>query len=199
MKKINIIYTFCVLTLALVGCAKSDTTTNAIALINPTDSIIGENSLIINEIKCRKPDDFTLYGDTTKWIELYNPKNINLTLEKNKWYFTDSIGYNQKYNLDSNIIVPAKGFLVIWFEKQTPIIKTASFSQFNITNFSISKTTGDFGVFYKKTDSTSAVLINKITYNYPNDQPKTQSNGRKPDGTGVFQLLDKVTLGNSNN
>jgi hypothetical protein len=184
--------------ITVLGCAKTDSSTNVTPVI-PVGNQIGANSLIINEIKCRKPDDFTLYGDTTKWIELYNPKDTILTLEKGKWFFTDSLFNQQKFRLDSTLYIKPKGFLVVWFEKQTPTNSSASYTQFIIPGFSISKTAGDFGVYYKQDSSSSLVAINTTTYNYPSDQPKSQSNGRKPDGVGVIQLLDKVTLGTSNN
>jgi len=187
-----------VLLLTALGCAKSDSSTNVTPVI-PADNKIGLNSLIINEIKCRKPDDFTLCGDTTKWIELYNPKDTILTLEKGKWFFTDSLFNQQKFVLDTTLYIKPKGFLVVWFEKQTPTNTSASYTQLVVPTFSISKTVGDFGVYYKQDNISSIIAINTTTYNYPSDQPKTQSNGRKPDGTGVIQLLDKVTLGTSNN
>ena len=192
------IYLFFVSVLIVSSCAKSDSSTSATPIV-PTDNKIGANSLIINEIKCRKPDDFSIYGDTTKWIELYNPKDTVLVLEKGKWFFTDSLFNQQKFVLDTTLYVKPKGFLVVWFEKQTPTNTSASYTQLVVPTYSISKTSGDFGVYFKQDATSSIIAINTTTYNYPNDQPKTQSNGRKPDGAGVIQLLDKVTLGTSNN
>lgn len=189
---------FFAIVITIMSCAKSDSSSNVTPVI-PSDNKIGENSLIINEIKCRKPDDFSIYGDTTKWIELYNPKDTVLTLEKGKWFFTDSLFNQQKFVLDTTLYIKPKGFLVVWFEKKTPMNTSASYTQLVVPSYSISKTAGDFGVYYKQDNASSIIAINTTTYNYPSDQPKTQSNGRKPDGVGVIQLLDKVTLGTSNN
>ena len=108
------IYLFFVSVLIVSSCAKSDSSTSATPIV-PTDNKIGANSLIINEIKCRKPDDFSIYGDTTKWIELYNPKDTVLVLEKGKWFFTDSLFNQKKFVLDTTLYFKNKLFFLFFF------------------------------------------------------------------------------------
>ena len=161
------------------------------------DSIIHTGSLRINEFICKgvNTDAQTYFhGSDGKWFELYNPGTLAVKLDPGAWFVTDSIGWPDKYAIPADaqgnpwIIGPGK-FLAIL------CIKTGSIPCDDRINasFSLNSTSGDIGIFYKKSSLSTWVNVDSLHYDFPGGAQSGISYGRLPDGQGPLVQLTKVT------
>ncbi len=81
---------------------------------NPTNAI---SNIFINEIAPNGTSYEDETGDLEDWIELYNDNNFAVDL--GGLYLSDKKDDFQKWQVSTSAIIPAKGFLTIWADKQT--------------------------------------------------------------------------------
>jgi hypothetical protein len=169
-------------------------------IINPNDTIAGpgskdsivEGTLRVNEFLARGGsfyNELVLPGNPnggSDWIELFNTTNDTIVFEKNKWFITDTIGNNKKYQLPELTMLP-RSFLVVWADGLDTVINQIH------TNFNLSKDGEDIGLFYQS-DST---LIKVDSYSFGTQQSGV-SEGRLPDGGSTWTFFNTPTPGQPN-
>ncbi|MFH0734982.1 MAG: CotH kinase family protein [bacterium] len=158
--------------MALLNCCKY----LPIILLVCLSSYIFPQSIKINEFMASNSNsiqdpDYNNYGD---WIELYNSSNYDFNLYG--CYITDEKTDNNKYKFTTNLIIPAKGYLLIWADDHN----TGSH-----TNFKLSAS-GEFIGLY----NSSLNVIDTITFSA---QQVDVSYGRYPDGVSMFYLFNPAT------
>lgn len=203
------ILTFCgLLLLTAVSCTKyRDVPSKYGTFTPPPTGVIGFGSLRINECVLKGSDgpSSTLLGTTAKWFELYNPTSSNISLTSGSWYVTDDLTSKMKVPVTSAstspqyLNVPAGGYLIIVCNSTGSSPTPPSPTRFN-TNFSLSSSAGDIGIFYQATSSSPLIAIDTVKYNFSATSGK--SYGRKPDGQDPFNFtspLNSVTPEAANN
>lgn len=138
---------------------------------------IEQGVITINEI---------LPSGNPDWVELYNTTNQKISLAGGAWYVSDNLGNNTKFLLPDTAI-KANGFLLI------PCDGTGIGGQTLNTNFSLSSSGEQFGLFYKQ--SNLITVIDSVTF------PAVAANatyGRIPNGVGKFKVINSPTPGASN-
>ena len=126
-------------------------------------------TIVINEILASNSNvntdpDYNEYGD---WVELYNSTNNDINI--NGYYITDDKTNTTKYKFTTNIIIPAKGYKLIWTDDHNTGIHT---------NFKLSAS-GEFIGLY----NTSLQVIDSLTF--PVQQPNI-SYGCFPDASKPY-------------
>lgn len=144
---------------------------------SPGDVTIQKGVLVINEI---------LSTGSPDWIEIYNPNNQRVKLEGGKWFITDNLGNAEKFQLPDTAI-KANGYLLI------PCDGTGAQGATISTNFSLSSSGEEAGLFYKLGSLVTAI----DTVTFP-ALPSGTSFGRQPNGTGSFKTLSKQSPEASN-
>jgi hypothetical protein len=206
MKKISAAaLTLLCASLAIISCTKfRNVPSKTPAFVAPTTNTIGYGSLRINEFICKgsDPNAVTLIGGTAKWFELYNPTKFDITLTANQWFVTDDLTNKSKCVITQNTAgaqwkVPALGFLIVACPSTGSSSTTPSPSRFN-SNFSLSSSAGDIGIFYQSPGSSTLTPVDTLTYVLTGLSGVTY--GRFPDGQGSGTTqLSKVTPEASNN
>jgi hypothetical protein len=172
----------------MISCTKDriDSLNNKVPIV-PLKIELGH--LYINEFVAKgslNPNEFGLNED---WIEIYNPWNEEITLEKGGWYISDAGHSNPiKYQLPE-IKIPAKGFLVIWadgFDKVETQIHT---------NFGLSAS-GEHIILYYQPEGESGVIVDEYQFG---TQESGISEGRYTDGLNNWLFFNSPTIGASNN
>ncbi|MEO8150891.1 MAG: lamin tail domain-containing protein [Bacteroidia bacterium] len=187
-------FAFIGLVLMISACTTDKNTPVPIAANGPggKDNIIA-GTLVINEFEARGSrffNELILPGNPeggSDWIEIYNTTNDTITLEKGKWFLTDSLPDADLFQLPECKINP-KDYLVVWCDsKDTTITQIHS-------NFSLNKNGEDIGLFYK---DAKGVLkqIDGFTFHF---QQVDGSKGRFPDGSANLKSFDNPTPGTSN-
>lgn len=86
---------------------------SSVTAIFGIDSTYAENKFYINEFMASNDttikDEFGSYSD---WIEIYNASDSSKSLKG--YYITDKANNLTKHKLDSAIVIPSKGFLLLW-------------------------------------------------------------------------------------
>jgi len=140
--------------------------------------------LIINELMASNEDfEADEYGDYDDWIELYN--NSGTVLPIGKMTLSDDPENPGKWQLPNTALSPDK-YLIIWADGDP-------FQGDNHANFKIKKDGEIIGLYDEKLNHYRP--INEI------DVPELESNysyGRKPSGSGDFEIIDKPTFGFNN-
>jgi spore coat protein CotH len=151
-------------------------------LVSPVGKPVPQ--LFINEIMADNetviPDEQGNYGD---WFELFNNEAHDVDLTG--MYVTDNLSNSKKWKLP-NLIIPTKGFLIIWADSDTTQGK-------NHVGFSLSKSGEAIGLF--DSDKNFNQLIDSVTFK---EQQENISYGRETDGTLVWQHFFTPTPGSSN-
>lgn len=135
------------------------------------------SSLKINEI------GFSL-SDQIDWIEIYNPTITNISLEG--LYLTDNSTDFTKYQIDEEITIPAKGYVVIYCEGYE-----TEDDGIAVTNFRISE-----GETVYLIDTDGSTIIDTFT-TLGGDETEI-SIGRYPDGGDEAYIMTEFTPGSSN-
>lgn len=169
---------------ALIGCTKDRLFPKPPAENPP----IGAGYLFINEFLAKGDAFLSDLGTPSDWIELYNPHSFEVHLAEGDWYITDALGSNDlKFKLP-DIKIPAQGHLLIWCDGH------GTFTGMVHTNFSLSSTGEDLGLFY--TGGGAKVLVDSRSYG-----PQTLDNvseGRSPDGAPNWTSFTSPTPGAPN-
>lgn len=181
----NLIFpSFIIFSLFLEGCTKD----KSFAPPETPDIPLGAGYLYINEYLAKGDAFLSDLGTPSDWIEIYNPQSFEVVMKEGDWYITDALGSNDlKFKLPE-IKVPAKGHLLIWCDGH------GAFTGMVHTNFSLSSTGEDLGLFY--TGEGSKVLVDSRTYG-----PQTLDNvseGRSPDGAPNWTAFTMPTPGAPN-
>jgi len=54
--------------------------------------------------------------DRSDWIELYNSTSSDITLDRH-YYLSDDKDFPKKWNFNSEMVIPARGYLTVWADK----------------------------------------------------------------------------------
>ena len=122
--------------------------------------------IVINEVQCSNNNTYLdEYQEFDDWIELYNQNDTVVNL--NGYYLTDDPLKPKKYPIDNNLLIPPKGYLIIWCDDQNE--QGLNHSNFNLNKF------GDFiGLVSPNEDFIDSLSFGPIYIDY--------SFGRKSDG-----------------
>lgn len=142
---------------------------------------LSAQGLYINEFMASnsttiKDPDFNNYAD---WIEIYNSGNTSVNLRD--YYITDNLSQPQKFKIQSDLIIQADGYAIIWADDANTGIHT---------NFKLSASGESIGLF-----SPTLQLIDTITFGA---QQTDISFGRFPDGTNNWYKFSPATPGSEN-
>lgn len=140
--------------------------------------------LVINEFVAKsdslggvqEPD-----GGTPDWIELYNNTNEDISLNRN-YYLSDDIDFPKKWNFDSPVTIPAKGYQIIWADRDVH-------QQGVHSNFKIKKSGGDLILSFE-----DMTIIDQVSYE---EQELNKGYARVPNGSGDFIIQDQTFMGNN--
>jgi len=85
---------------------------------------LSAQGLYINEFMASnsttiKDPDFNNYAD---WIEIYNSGNTSVNLRD--YYITDNLSQPQKFKIQSDLIIQADGYAIIWADDANTGIHT---------------------------------------------------------------------------
>lgn len=132
------------------------------------------------------PDKSSGVDEFDDWIEIYNAGSTSVNIAG--FYFSDDISnpFNSKIastNASNTTIEPGK-FLIIWADGSRAQGE-------NHLDFGLSSAGESVGIYY-----IDGRKIDEFTFG---PQSENSSLGRKPDGTGSFQLMSSPTPGASNN
>ncbi|MDP4193040.1 MAG: CotH kinase family protein [Bacteroidota bacterium] len=134
------------------------------------------NEVMASNLSSIKDPDFMAFGD---WIEVFNPQDSSLNLKG--YYITDDLKNNKKYKISSDLLIPSKGFALIWADDKDTL---------NHANFKLSSSGETIGLF----DSLGA-LVDSVTFG---SQPSDISFGRFPDGGPDWARFSPSTPGSIN-
>jgi len=143
--------------------------------------------------------DMVDFGDFSDWIELYNDENVDVTI--GGFYLSDDFALPMKWQIPANIVIPAKGFYLLWADglNNTPG-KTLIRDQWpnNIqfttkwchTNFKLNKGGDKIGLF-----NANGIIIDSLIFL---NQTTDVSFGRQPDGSNNLKYFGEPTPMTSN-
>ncbi len=140
----------------------------------------GTSELLINEYVAKGSLQMNEFGDSTDWVEIYNPNADPFTLNANEWTLADA---DREYTLEQTFTIPGNGHLLFWCDERDTIVNDIH------TNFKLTSA-GD-EIVLKKNGST---VDSRYFFNASNGQ----SYGFYPDGTGSFDERSSATPNASN-
>ncbi|MFZ4620400.1 MAG: CotH kinase family protein [Bacteroidota bacterium] len=143
--------------------------------------LISAQGLRINEFmaantKTITDPDYAGYAD---WIELYNSGDIPVNLKG--YSITDLLTQPAKYVFSTDIIVPARSFIIIWPDDKTVGVHT---------NFKLSASGESIGLF-----DPSGAVVDTVIFGAQQDDV---SSGRFPDGASAWFSMSPATPGTAN-
>ncbi|MDX9908169.1 MAG: lamin tail domain-containing protein [Mariniphaga sp.] len=134
---------------------------------------VGAPSIVMNEVYSRGTPD------APDWIEIYNNSDSPADISGFKVYDGGGLaGTKPKKEIPAGTILPGRGFYVI-------IVDDESGSGFGLSS-------GGEEVWFENANGN---IIDNVVF--PAFEP-SQSYGRVPDGSGAWQILDKITKGSAN-
>lgn len=119
------------------------------------------------------------YGANSDWIEIYNSGTAAVNL--NGYYLTDNFEIKNKWQITTNVMIPAKGFIVFWCDDHAISLHTG---------FKLAAEGEEIALY-----SPNLVLIDSVTFG---TQYVDISYGRIPDGSSKMQFFLKPTPGVKN-
>ncbi|HAN30636.1 MAG TPA: hypothetical protein DCQ06_03470 [Myxococcales bacterium] len=173
-----------ILMVSTAACA-TDSNSNALAtadaggdaeMLNTT--LPNEPIVVINEVVAKAINDPTFNPTASDWVELYN--RSAKPIEMDGWKINDSKskGADFAYPLPPGLTIPAKGFLVLFFNKDgagSPVIGKGLSSSEALSLFD------DNGQLHDLVDWKDG------------DAPEGKSWGRSPDGSAAFATFSSPT------
>ncbi|MGE5315820.1 MAG: CotH kinase family protein [Acidobacteriota bacterium] len=137
--------------------------------------------IVINEVMASNTATIKdpQYGGYADWIELYNAGTASVNIKG--WYITDDLSAPRKFVIASDLVIPAKGFALIWADDQ------ASGAH---ANFKLSGSGEAVGLFTPDGQTADTVTFGA--------QQSDISYGRYPDGAGTWSLRTPATPGAAN-
>ncbi len=168
------------------SCTKDRDVTN---LQKVTDTVVIYNGMLkINEFVAKGSTFINEYGSTSDWFELFNTSSNSINMASGNWYVTDDLSNPRKFEIPSVSIAP-HGFLLICCDGLNKYATQIH------TNFGLSASGEQIGVFYVNPDLTTMVVD---SLSYPEMTDKGFSYGRLPDGTDNWTFFAQPTPGKSN-
>ena len=134
-------------------------------------------NVVINEVMAENRASVPNSGTYPDWIEFYNKGDQSVNLAGMR--LSDTIANPYKYSFPSNVVVPARGFLVVWCDNADNLPGLHA-------GFALSSSGGLIGLF---SADTIPVLQDSVSYGF---QAADYSIGRVPDGTGAFVLTSQT-------
>ncbi|MBL7930137.1 MAG: hypothetical protein JNL47_11785 [Bacteroidia bacterium] len=157
------------------------------------DSIV-YGTLVVNEFLARGSTFYNelvppgTIGGGADWIEIFNTTYDTILMEANRWYITDSLGDNKKYELPELAINP-RSFLIVWADGFDTVITQIHAS------FGLNKDGEDLALFYKRPADDVIIPIDTLTFGM---QQSGVSFGRLPDGSTNWSFFSSPTPGSAN-
>ena len=142
-------------------------------------------NIFVNELMAKNSTYFDEYGEADDWIELYNGNDDPVYV--GGIYLSDDPGEPAKWQLKSPVTIPAKGFTLIWADKdiqQGPLH----------ANFKLSGS-GESVVVSQKLDG-QMILLDRVDFGV---MEENISYGRKTDGTDQWIMFEQPSPNASNN
>ncbi len=144
----------------------------------------GTRELVINEFVAKGSIQTNEFGDSTDWIEIYNPSSDPFTLTAGQWSLADA---DEEYILPQTYTIPANGFLIFWCDG-LDTIATQIHTSFKLT------AQGD-EVTLSKIEGGDKTTVDSRYYFNAN---AGQSYGLYPDGSEAWDERTAPTPGSSN-
>ncbi len=144
----------------------------------------GTRELVINEFVARGSIQMNEFGDSTDWVEIYNPNSDPFTLNAFEWSLSDA---DQDYQLPETFTIPGNGHLIFWCDGLDTIATQIH------TNF---KLTGQGDEVTLRKNSGGGVVTVDSRYYFNADSG--QSYGLFPDGSDNWDKRSASTPGSSN-
>lgn len=119
------------------------------------------------------------YNDYADWIELYNPGTADLNL--NGYYITDDLDTPAKWRIDTDTLIPAGGYLLIWADDRNTGLHCS---------YKLAAEGEEIGLF-----SPSLEVLDSLSYS---QQKSDVSMGRVQDGGGQWAYFPQASPGASN-
>lgn len=119
------------------------------------------------------------FSENADWIELFNAGNTPVNL--NGYFLTDNLDNPDKWFINAELIIPAKGYALIW---------TDGMDTGTHTNYRIAQEGEEIGLF-----SPGYQLLDSVTFG---SQMTDISRGRSPDGSDTWRYYKTPTPGASN-
>lgn len=173
-------------------------------LIFDSTQIYAQNipRVFINEIlssNLSTNPDMVDFDDFSDWIELYNDEDTDVNI--GGYYLTDDLTQPMKWQFPPNIVIPAKGFFLVWADGYNDVpgkTYTRNWWPYNIrfttkwchTNFKLNANGDKIALF----DSANN-LIDSVSFS---EQLTDVSYGRKPDGSNYLYYFGEPTPLSSN-
>lgn len=117
------------------------------------------------------------------WFELYNASYNSVDLSG--YYLTDNLTNKTQFRIPDGIVIPARGFLVVWADAE-PWQNKQGDSEIH-TNFKLMKSGGVIGLY-----SPDLTLIDSVSFG---QQIDNVSQGRYPDGSTYIYFMNISTPG----
>ncbi|OGU48233.1 MAG: hypothetical protein A2000_11285 [Ignavibacteria bacterium GWB2_36_8] len=142
--------------------------------------------------------DIVDFDDYSDWIELYNDEDFDVDI--GNYFITDNLNQPTKYQFPVSVIIPSKGFLLLWADGYNDIpghtyrrdyypYDYFTTKYFHL-NFAISRASEEIALF-----SSDTLLVDSVTFGL---QERDVSMGRKPDGTSNWYYFGDPTPNASN-
>ncbi len=173
----KLLYFFPIAIILIMFSCKDDSDTNT--------SGTGTNEIVINELVANGSLQMNEFGDSTDWVELYNPNSDPFTLEANKWLFSDA---NNEFTLSQNFTIAGNGHLVVYCDGRDTIANQIH------TNFKLTAA-GDEITVKRINDSGS---LETVDNRYYFNADSGDSYGRYPDGADNWEKRSSPTIGSAN-
>lgn len=125
-------------------------------------------------------DDINEFPDS--WVELYNPADAPVDIIG--WYVSDDISNRRKWKIDTSLVIPAKGHVLLYLDEYDTLQLHANF-KLDIDGGALFLT-GTDGI-----TTSDSIIYQKMTPNL--------SYGRTTDGGSKLEWFRKGTPGHSNN
>ncbi len=138
--------------------------------------------LVINEFMASNLMTVTdpVSGKYSDWIELYNTGNTPIELKG--YFITDNLNNPAKWEIDTEAIIPAGGYILIWADGDSAGLHLP---------FKLAQEGEEIGLY-----SPQGVLLDTFTYGI---QFPDISYGRQTDGSSYWGFFQEPTPGSSNN
>ncbi|MFH0879416.1 MAG: lamin tail domain-containing protein [Lentisphaerota bacterium] len=129
------------------------------------------------------------YGEREPWLELFNAETDAMDLTN--MYLTDDYADPDKWSFETNAIMAANSFMVVWADAQT----TQTVYMTNHVNFRLSTTTGSVALVASNDDK--LIIVDYVNYA---GIPADRSFGDYPDGVWSNRVVfGRVSPGATNN
>jgi len=159
-------------------------------VVEPVETIPFE--IKINEIQADFQADS---GDVADWVELYNSSNTAITIKPNQFWISTDSTKKDEYTLLRSYTIPAKGFLIVYFQSGGTDNSSAHITY---PNGNLSKAGEFVGVSFKKNAGEIVSLDNLKFPAFSRVAAPFQSYGRFPDGVS-YKWLNDISRNESNN